>query len=169
MWHAFENLKIFRSSLMSAWQKTPLNDVRKNLTPCQWENLQIRKVFSRVSLRTGPNDARELNLEKRMWLEGVSRVRWASILNAHLFFVLEGVGVSSLRQVFPHFSLGHQWSFLPRPHHSSVIFEFLVIFKACVTSSVYWSMSQWSFFLSPHHNSSTKPVKFWDFSSLCQI
>jgi hypothetical protein len=135
MWHAFENLKIFRSSLMRAWQKTSLNEVRKNLMRHQWQNLQIRKVFSRVSLRTGLNDARELNLEKGMRWEGVSHVRWASILNAHLFLT----GLECPRRVkFFLTSLSDatsQWSFLSRPHQW--FFEFLVIFKARVTSRVF--------------------------------
>jgi hypothetical protein len=35
-------------------------------------NLQIQEVFSKVSLRTGQNDARELDREKKMRWEGVS-------------------------------------------------------------------------------------------------
>jgi hypothetical protein len=48
-------------------------------------------------------------------------------LSLHFEWALdfEEVGVSSLRQVFPHLSLGRQWSFFVTP--SSVIFEFLVI------------------------------------------
>jgi hypothetical protein len=54
----------------------------------QWENLQIRKVFSRASLRTGLNDARELDFEKEMRWEGVSAVFSFSALNEHL--ILKG-------------------------------------------------------------------------------
>jgi hypothetical protein len=36
------------------------------------ENLQIQEVFSKASLRTGQNDARELDREKKMRWEGVS-------------------------------------------------------------------------------------------------
>jgi hypothetical protein len=37
------------------------------------------------------------------------------------------VTLSKSHQVFPHLSLGRQWSFLSRPHQC--FFEFLVIFK----------------------------------------
>jgi hypothetical protein len=50
-------------------------------------------------------------------------------------FVLEGVGVSPSRQVFPHYLSRTPVEFSVTP--SSVIFEFLVIFKVRVTSSVY--------------------------------
>jgi hypothetical protein len=36
------------------------------------ENLQIQEVFSRASLRTGPNDGREVDCKKEMHWEGVS-------------------------------------------------------------------------------------------------
>jgi hypothetical protein len=110
----FQNLKIFRFSLMSAWQKTSLNEVRKNLMRHRWENLQIRKVFSKVSLRTGLNDVRELYFEKGMRWEGVSG--WVLSLHFECAFVLEGVGVSSLRQVFPHLSLHMPFASHKRPN-----------------------------------------------------
>ena len=65
---------------------------------------------------------------------------YALSLHFECAFVLDGVGVSSSSQVFPHLSLGRQWSFLSRPHQR--FFEFLVIFRARVTSSVYCSMIQ---------------------------
>jgi hypothetical protein len=47
--------------------------VRKKPCAFQWqreENLEIQEVFSRASLRTGPNYARELDREKGMQWEG---------------------------------------------------------------------------------------------------
>jgi hypothetical protein len=56
----------------------------EKLDVSQWENLQIRKVFSRASLRMGLNDAKELDFEKGMRWEGVSGMCSVSALNAHL-------------------------------------------------------------------------------------
>jgi hypothetical protein len=138
MWHAFENLKIFMSSLMSAWQKTSLNNVRKNLTPRQWENLQIRKVFLRVSLRMGPNDVRESSIWRRECDGKVPPVCpetpfWMRICSWRGGSVLVASSFSSLLS-----RTSEEFSVMPL----SVIFEFLVIFKVCVTSSVYWSMME---------------------------
>jgi hypothetical protein len=57
--------------------------------------------------------------ERAKFIEGNAMGRClpcALSLHFECTFVLEGVGVSSSRQVFPHFSLGRQWSFLSRPH-----------------------------------------------------
>jgi hypothetical protein len=56
-------------------------------------------------------------------------LRYALSLHFECAFVLEGVGVSSLCQVFPQLSLSPMGF---NDKHSSVIFEFLVIFKARV-------------------------------------
>jgi hypothetical protein len=60
----------------------------EKLDMSQWENLQIRKVFSMASLRTDLNDTRELDFEKGMRWEGVSGVCSVSDLNVHL--ILKG-------------------------------------------------------------------------------
>jgi hypothetical protein len=103
-----------------------------------WENLQIRKVFSRASLRMGLNlnDARELYFEKGMRWEGVSGCVISLWFECTLDF--EGVVVTLSSQVFPHLSLWGQWSFLWDTHQW--FFKFLVIFKVRVISSVYCSM-----------------------------
>jgi hypothetical protein len=66
------------------------------------------------------------------------RLRWVLSLRFECALDFEGVGVSSLRQVFPHLSLCRQWGFLWDTHQW--FFNFLVIFKARVISSVYCSI-----------------------------
>ena len=142
-----ENCKIFGgvSNLVFIvlWENSSERGEEK-LDVSQWENLQIRKVFSRASLRTGLNDARELDFEKGMRWEGVSGV--CSSLRFECALDFEGVGVTSSSQVFPHLFLRRQWSFLWDIHQW--FFKFLVIFKVRVISSVYCSMS-WTPTVSP--------------------
>jgi hypothetical protein len=98
-----------------------------------------KEVFSRVSLRTGLNDARELNLDRGNVMGRCLPCALSLHFECAFVLELEGVGVSSSRQVFFLASLSDASEVFCHALISD-FFEFLVIFKAHVKSSVYWSM-----------------------------
>jgi hypothetical protein len=114
-------------------------EVRKKPCASQWrreENLQIKEVFFRASLRTGQNDTRELDHEKKMQWDGVSD-EWALVLIARMHF--KCLKWPSQQGVFLTFSgvlFQARITTLPRKLWN---FE---IFQVRVKSSVYCSMTK---------------------------
>jgi hypothetical protein len=121
---------------MRAWQKTPVNEVRKNLT-CfsektfrsgrfsqghHWERVWMMRESS-ISRRECDGKVSPVCSQSPLWMRTWFWMGWSDLV------------VSSFSS--PLSQMPVEFSVTP----SSVIFEFLVIFKAPVTSSVYCSMT----------------------------